>query len=194
MVTGGGPLILLPRETVDLWRGTEPPLDIVAPSGWTWGDGGIVCDYDRACDWPDRSFSIDDSHATWPVALGHREGLVLDGECSTTAVRWDDGLIVVRDLNLVSEADLLAMLEKLGEADWVDTGYDLIVERGLTIFDAAYPGKQRASADGGVIEVDLPPAEYRLKLTYPPDTRRTTMLRLVGPSGGKRGSSGVTIL
>lgn len=193
MITGGGPLILLPRETVDLWRGTDPPSDIVDPSGWTWGDGGIVCDYDRACNWPDRAFSIEDSHAAWPIDVGHRPGLVLDGKCSTTAVRWDDGLIVVRDLNLVSEADLLAMLQKLGEADWVDTGYDLFVERGLTIFDAAYPGTQRESADGGVLEVDLPPAEYRLKLAYPPDSRRMTMLRLIGPSGGSRGSSGVSI-
>ena len=111
VVTNGGPLIALPRGAAAAWRGTSPPLDAEVPPGWTWGDGIVCCDYDRACDPPERSFEIDDSFSTWPIAVGDSVALVLDGEIGTTAVQRRFGVVIVRDCGLMSESDVDVMLE-----------------------------------------------------------------------------------
>lgn len=196
IVTNGGPLIVLPRELLHAWQGVLPPPGTATPPGWTWGDGGIVCDYDRACDPPDEAIAVEDSFQAWTVSVGERRALVLDGECSTTALRWDDGLVVVRDVELSSEAEALAMIAKVAESEWVDTGFELeLASGGLSIFDSAYAGAEREEADGGVLETELLAGSYRVYMAYPrqEDGGRTTLVRLLGTRQPGRGLSGVSV-
>jgi len=194
VVTNGGPLIALPRELVEVWRGILPPLGADVPPGWEWGDASIVCDYDRACVPPSSSFGIEDSYEAWPVSVGEGVALVLDEECSTTALRWEEGLVLVRDPGLASEADLIRDVGAVQEGSWVDTEFDLRVAGGaIVVFDAAFAGVESDLVDGGVMEAELVPGCYRILLAYPVESRRTTLLRLVGPRQLRTGRAGITV-
>jgi hypothetical protein len=185
VITNGGPLIVLPSELVDAWHGTNP-----SPSG-------DVSDYDRACEPPEDAVCVDDSHSTWLVRVGASAALVLDSECSTTAFAWDDGLVFARDIGLSDEEHLLALIAEVPDHDWAPTPFALALPAGkIYVFDSAYAGCERDEADGGILEADLVPGTYRVRVAFPRngDGGRTTLVRLVGaPQRRPRGTSGVVI-
>lgn len=194
VVTNGGPLIAIPGELLGAWRGVLPPDGAVVPTGWTWGDGGIVCDYDRACDPPTDPASVGDSYGTWTVQVGQREALVLEGECPTTALRWDDGLVIVRDVGLATYGDVLAMIAEVPESGWLQTAFALELEGGsVFIFDSAYGGLESDDADGGVLEATLASGTYRVHVAVPRAGERTTLVRLVGLPQSERGLRGISV-
>jgi hypothetical protein len=177
VITNGGPLIGLPAEIVDMWRGTDPPLGAVVPEGSTWGDGVVVCDYDRACDPPADAVTVGDSHSTWLVAVGARLALVLDGEVATTAIAAPGGIVLLRDASVDTVEDAEALLASVGEPAWHASPLSISLDDGrLSIFDAAYPGVDRGHADGGVLEAALLPGTYHLSFASPRD--RMTLIRL----------------
>jgi hypothetical protein len=179
VVTNGGPLIALPGEVLDVWQGTSPPLGVAVPPGWEWGDGGIVCDYDRACDPPADSVTVDDSYSTWMISVGGGHGLVLDSECSTAALHREDGLVIVRDLGLMKEAEVLGLIDSVPDDRWLRTSFTIDVRSGsLFVFDSAYPGRERELADGGVLEAKLTPGAYAIAIAVPQNRGRTTFVRL----------------
>jgi hypothetical protein len=110
VISNGGPILAIPCELAVHWRGTSPPMGVEVPAGWTWGDGGVVCDYDRACDDMEDSVLVGDSASTWSVPVAGGRALVMDGEMSTAAVAWEDGLVLLRyaDVTTVDEGAAIA--------------------------------------------------------------------------------------
>jgi hypothetical protein len=182
VITNGGPLIAVPIEHVAAWRGVSPPLGATVPEGWTWESGGVVCDYDRACTWPEEAISSDDGAATWDLPVGAGRALVLDGEVQTSAVPAEDGVVLVRNAGLATRAEVLALVA--GVAEWRPSPFSLDLAQGrLCVFDAAYAGAERADAEGGVLEADLVPGRYRVMIAWPaePAGACVTLVRLTGP-------------
>ena len=68
---------------------------------------------------------------------------------------------------------------------------------GLSVFDAAYAGFERAGADGGLLEAELRPGRYDVAFANPniPSGDRVTLIRLLAPDtqAGWHGRTGVTI-
>ena len=189
VITNGGPLILLPRQLVEAWRGVLPPLGVTVPEGWEWGDGGVVCDYDRAGTPPDDVVRLGDSHGTWTVAVAGSTALVLEGEVGTTAVAWKGGLVVIRDAQVETEDGALAILAAVDDGEWHASSMSLdLTHGGLSMFDAAYAGVERHDADGGLLEAELAPDTYRVLFAARCD--RVTLVRLVrvGQEGGGAGA------
>lgn len=197
VITNGGPLIALSRALVDAWHGALPSPEAPTPPGWEYGDGRVVCDYDRACEPPVDSVVVADSTSTWMVDVGGGRALVLDEECCTAALRWDDGLVIVRDVGAASEQDTLELIAEVPEGGWVTTPFEVDLSSGAVfLFDAAYSGRERDSADGGVLEAELVPGVYRIFVAFPRagNGGRTTLVRLSGPAqASPRGSAGVSV-
>ncbi len=183
VISNGGPLIAIPRDLVDSWQGALP-------------EGAVRdCDYERACDPPDERVTISDSYSTWMVSVGGGSALVLDGECSTTALRWDDGLVVIRDFGPAGQTDVVAMIAAVTPDQWVPTSFTVDLKSGgLFIFDSAYAGQEREQADGGVLEAAVVPGAYRVWVARPLKDR-TTLVRLVGASqrNVERGMTGILV-
>lgn len=182
VITGGGPLVVIPSELAREWRGDSPPAGVTVPEGWLSGTDGIVTDYGRACDMDD-SVSVGDYHSFWAVPVGGGRALLLDGETSTAAVPWGDGVVLLRDADVETEAQADELLAALPPDAWRESSYDLDLRDGrLFVFDAAYEGSPTAAeiaADGGVLDIPLEPGRYRVHHAAPgePDTR-IALLRL----------------
>jgi hypothetical protein len=186
VITNGGPLVVLPRELVSVWRGTLPPLGVAVPEGWEWGSGDIVCDYDRACTPAGDSLCPGDAYDTWSVPVSDGAALVLDGEVGTTAIPWKGGLVVLRDAHVETEAEAAALVLAVDEGAWTPSPWVLDLSHGgLSMFDAAYAGSERESADGGLLEAELAPNTYRVLIAAPRD--RLTLIRLLCVRDGERG-------
>ncbi|MFO0614241.1 MAG: Imm21 family immunity protein [Polyangiaceae bacterium] len=165
VVSGGGPILVIPSDLSPLWRGTSPPVGAAVPPGWTWGTGGVVCDYDRACDDVEDPFDVGATVAgTLPVGSGR--ALVLDGELSTAALPWGDGVMIVRTPPFDTEEAARAALATVDPAAFSTSAHVLETSGGrLFVFDSAYEGAAAAAdigADGGVLDVPLAPGRYRV--------------------------------
>lgn len=155
IVTNGGPLIALPGALLVHWQGTDAD------------------DYDRACD-PTGSILVGDGYEVWSLQVGHGTALVVDGECSTTSLPVAGGVVLVRDVGLASLEELRAIIDAV--TTWEPTPFHLELTDGhLSVFDAAYPGADHDNADGGALDLTLPPGPYRVSLACPiePQTRMT---------------------
>ncbi len=179
----GGPILAISNELAAHWRGTSPPVGTEVPSGWTWGNGGIMCDYDRACEM-DATVSVGEFHYSWSVAVADGHGLLLDGETSTTAVYWEDGVVLLRDAPITTEAQALEILSALEPTAWHALPYEIELGQGrLFVFDSAYEGALTAAqvdASGGILDVPLEPGMYRVLQAAPgPPFDRLALIHLV---------------
>jgi hypothetical protein len=184
VVSNGGPILVIPKELASRWRGDQPPPGVAVPLGWTWGDGGVVCDYDRACDDLDDAVRPGDGFSAWSIPVDGGRALVLEGETATTAVPWADWIVLLRDAPIDSEAQARELLAAVPPGDWVPSSHELeVVDGCLFVFDAAYPGAPAADAieaDGGVLHVALAPGRYHVSYAAPahPSGARVTLARL----------------
>lgn len=184
VVSGGGPIIAIPSELAQHWRGTLPPLGVAVPPGWTWGQGGIICDYDRACDDLHDAIEIGDSSA-WTVPVADGRALVLDGEASTAAVLWDDGVVLARVPPFESDEEALEALANVTPQIWRASPHSLRLREGrLFVFDSAWEGASTSSAigaEGGVLDITLRAGRYCVAYAaqpYPTDRGTYPLIRL----------------
>ncbi|MGG8407160.1 hypothetical protein ACM614_11310 [Streptomyces sp. 12297] len=153
--SGGGPVVVVPAEAAEHWRGTLPPVGVAVPEGWTWGDpDGPECDYDRACN-PPVSEGTPYGGFGWVEVQG-RPVLILDGETLTWFAADQKGGVLVRCP--IDEAD--DDPEKIPASAWHSVGAGVIrlTDGRLYMFDSAYggaadPGGIRAHGGVGVIEL-----------------------------------------
>jgi len=186
VVSQGGPLLAVPSELAGHWRGVLPPVGAAVPEGWAWGDGGVVCDYDRACDDMDDAVTVGDLVRTWSVPVGGGGGraLVLDGELGTTAVPWEDGVVLLRDAPVETEAEAREIVAAVEPTAWRPSSHELDLSEGrLFVFDSAAEGAASAAgidAEGGVLDLALKPGRYRAHYAAPghPSGARLTLIRL----------------
>lgn len=177
--------MVLPRELAEHWRGTLPPLDVAAPPGWTWGQGGVRCDYDRACDDVDDAVEVGDSSA-WTVPVAEGRALVLDGEAATAAVAWEDGVVLVRLPPYTSEEAAREVLGRIAADRWRASAHRLDLREGrLFVFDAAWEGAPTSAAiraEGGVLDLEVPAGRYDVSYAaepYPDGYGTYPLIRLV---------------
>lgn len=168
MNSEGGPLLLVPGECFSSWGGICPPTDgrqIEATFRWDGADSP-ACDYDRACD-------VDGYLALLEIGAG--QGLVLGDMPMTT--RWQPrvfsdsesagmGGILIRCLYANSDADVMAAVEHVPEAAWVDDGITLVVGQApLYLMDSATPADELGKFDKlGIhedhLKIHLPAGRY----------------------------------
>lgn len=139
VISGGGPLLLLPERLADSWSGINPTKDPLNDARFRWNPRmATPSDYDRACDVKE------------PVALfdiGSGFGLVFTGEGDVTAT-WlpfaDQPGGVVALPRYADGVDATGrFLADNSEAEFVTTGLVLPHTGGVvTLFDSAYPPAQ----------------------------------------------------
>ena len=153
LVNDGGPLLVLPREVLPFWEGSEPPSGnraVEVRSRWGYK---IATDYDRACDVQEWIAAID---------VGPGRGIVLGGDQTNAA--WlrppqSDAFLIVRLIyaNDTSEAKILGLYEGRRDEDWVRLGSTLDAEHGeLLLFHAASVGlevEEKLGSSGEVIVI-----------------------------------------
>ncbi|WP_078906745.1 Imm21 family immunity protein [Streptomyces sp. NRRL S-378] len=160
--SGGGPVIVVPAEAAEHWRGTLPPVGAEVPEEWTWGGAnGPECDYDRACGPP--VFEGTPYGGFGWVEVQGKPALILDGEIVTRFEGDSEGGVLVR--NPISEAR--ADLEKTLADGWRSVGVDSLslTDGRLFMFDSAFEGAAdpaQISADNGVGVITLGAGRWRV--------------------------------
>ena len=170
--SGGGPLIVLPAEVAEHWRGTWPPPGAAVPEAWSWGDpGGPVCDYDRAC-------AV--RGCLGMVAVGPGFGLVLGDEpLATTFLPTPEGGVFARWSGADEGTDPRHLLDSPPAPRWKATRHRLEVgPGGIIVIDSAYPGDRTPGwrppypAETNRLVLPLGPATYRVRYSdHRPDDR-----------------------
>lgn len=161
-------MIAIPAELAAAWRGTLPPPGVEVPEGWTWGDGGVVCDYDRACDDVQDTVPTEYGAVGWvPVAEGR--ALILDMELTTAVLPTSNGLTILRNYEFEPTVEAAEQaVAALGAEDWKPFPQTITLESGrLFLFDSAFEGAENAEdieADDGVAVGELAPGEYRIEV------------------------------
>lgn len=178
----GGPLLAIPSELASRWRGVLAPVGAAVPPGWTWGDGGVVCDYDRACDM-EGTVSVGEFHSMWTVCVHGGCALLLDGETSTAALRWGEGVVLLRDVPIETEAQANEILAAVEPAAWSVLPHDLELREGrLFVFDSASEGAPTAAQidpKGNVLDIALTPGRCRVDYAAPEHiSSRLALIRL----------------
>lgn len=174
----GGPLLLLAREYLQYWEGTEPPTGgrtIEARFRWSGQPDAPATDYDRACD-------IDDYLGL--VNVGPGQALVLGDE--PLATTWwsagETGGMLVRWRYARDEEAVVQALAHIPETIWEPT--QLVLTGGpepMYLFDAAEPG---AEVDEYLV-VELGPGQYTLATgVYEPDDYTALVLHRFLPIPG----------
>ncbi|GAC1470732.1 MAG: immunity 21 family protein [Isosphaeraceae bacterium] len=181
--SAGGPLIVVPAEIAQYWRGVE---------GWSpsevqrdWADES-VSDYARAC-------GIDDYLGT--LEVGHGKALILGDEPMQTAfipasefIPATEGGIFVRWMWAESEDGVRRALGSVPESAWETTPHRIEVAReGLLVFDSAWPGDALPPPSRDVVpaswaRIELPEGTYTVDTAdYEPDgSTRLILHRLRG--------------
>jgi hypothetical protein len=159
----GGPVILVPAEYANLWRGTLPPLGSSVPNGWTWGkSGGPECDYDRACQ--PIGFTQTEYGGFGYVYVSGKPAIVLDMELDTHWIEsGNDQGIVARNISSNGVFDE-GILDGLQWKEFVLREIELKDGR-LFMFDSAYEGNSDPSgirAHDGVVVAKLTPGTYNI--------------------------------
>jgi hypothetical protein len=167
--SGGGPVIAVPSELAAAWRGTQPPIGVEVPEGWSWGSGDIECDYDRACDTRTLSdYELTRSGGVGWLKLGDGAALILDAELVTAWLGTDDGGYIIRNYE-ESDLDAAAAQRYLDEAEaagWRELSLEWVLTGGgIYLFDSAYAGAADPEAIGaydGVAVGKIAPGTYRV--------------------------------
>ncbi|MFF3404247.1 Imm21 family immunity protein [Streptomyces sp. NPDC002659] len=154
--SGGGPIVVIPAEIAEHWRGTWPPVGVEVPEGWTWdGSGNPECDYDRACD-PPVAEGTPYGGFGWVDVQGHPV-LVLDVEIPTRFHPDSEGGILVRSSADEADDDFRKI-----PSNWRSVGVNTIslADGRLYMFDSAFEGaadpEQIEAHDGvGVIKLGV---------------------------------------
>ncbi|MEU2455943.1 Imm21 family immunity protein [Streptomyces sp. NPDC012765] len=135
--SGGGPLVVVPAEVLNLWEGAD--------------SDGPESDYDRAC-------AV--SGCAGLLAVGPSLVLVLGDEPSSTAFLPEYG-VFVRWVAADSEAELMGSVgAALEAAAWEDRQlWD--VPGPVVLFDSAWPGSE-VEPDNHT-RVDLPAGRYEVR-------------------------------
>ena len=174
----GGPLLLLTREYLRYWEGTDPPTGdrtIEARFRWTRNPAAPATDYDRACDIEDYLGLID-------VVPG--QALVLGDEPLATTWRslGPTGGMLVRWSYAPEEAAVVQALARIPDAIWGPAQLVLTVgPEPLYLFDAAYPGAEVEE----YLVVELRPGHYTLATgVYEPDDLTSVVLHRFSPAPG----------
>jgi hypothetical protein len=182
--SGGGPLLAIDSALAQHWRGVLPPEGAVVPPGWTWGDdGGVRCDYDRACDDMEDVVTVGDLIHTWSIPVATGRALVLDGEISTTAFLRGDDVMLLRNAPVDFDARRAhEVVTAVAASAWVASAHVLDLTSGaLFIFDAAAPGACDAAlidTSNGVVRVDTRPGRYRAWFASGPTDPDLALIRL----------------
>jgi hypothetical protein len=148
--SNGGPLLLLPSELLQQWRGTA------------------TSDYERAC-------AVDDEVAALDVGTG--VGLVLGDEPHQTS--WataDEGGLLVRWVYADDESDVWAAVDNAEDADFeLTNGADFVVGASgrCVLLDSADPGDDLRSEH---LEVSLAPGAYLLSTATLAPSEKTRVL------------------
>ena len=184
--TGGGPVIVVPSELAAAWRGTDPPIGVEVPEGWTWGRGDIECDYDRACE--PRGLSDYDSTPYGGVGwlkVADGAALILDCEIMTAFLPTADGGYVIRNYEEeeLDEASAQRYVDEADAAGWRELSLEWVLTGGaLYLFDSAYPGAAEAGAieaADGVGVGSIAPGTYRVAVATTPDEMDVIRIRRV---------------
>jgi len=163
--SAGGPLIVASAEIARLWRGGFGRQATEAGRG---PSGESISDYARAC-------GVDGYLGTLRVGPGGV--LVLGDEPMRTAfVSKPDGGVLTRWMYAENEADVQRAVEEIPESVWEATPHNIEVgQRGILVFDAAYPGDELPPTEDGWAEalwihIELPPGVYLVDTAdYQPD-------------------------
>ena len=145
--SGGGPVIAVPAELAEAWRGTLPPLDAVVPKGWTWGGrGGPRCDYDRICEHGVFEVRTDEG-GVGLLSVGSGHAIALDAEIVTSWISTEDGGAILRTGSALREEEGRALLERAAAAQATEAtrakrlASTLSLADGrIFLFDSAYAG------------------------------------------------------
>jgi Immunity protein 21 len=161
--SGGGPIIALPAEVAHLWRGTLPPIGVEVPEDWEWGNGDIICDYDRACNEVEDRVSFGDDFFGW---LSIRDGKALSFSVpqEITFIPEARGGVIIGnfpDLDTLEE-----LLKTVPSTAWELYPQIINLKDGrLFIFDSAYEGyknPEEITAFDNVVVAQLSPGTYRI--------------------------------
>ena len=169
--SGGGPVVVIPAELAEHWRGARAPVGAVVPPGWNWGDaGGPECDYDRACDPPQKEGTPFGGFG-WVDVQGSPV-LILDAEIATAFEANADGGFLVRAT--IDEADGDLNPANVAADAWHSVGADVITltDGRLFMFDSAGAGAldpERIEANDGVGVIALGPGRWRVDFATNPD-------------------------
>ncbi|NXY96496.1 hypothetical protein HYE82_19295 [Streptomyces sp. BR123] len=187
--SGGGPIVVIPAELAEHWRGTLPPVGAEVPEGWSWGTpGGPECDYDRACD-PSVSEATPFGGFGWVEVQG-QPVLVLDSEIHTwfEADEADSGGgILVRSSADGADEDPGSVPVQ----SWHTVGSDVISlsDGRLYMFDSAYNGAadpEQIQAFDGVAVIELGAGHWRVDFATNRDAVDFVRFR---PSEARRGGA-----
>lgn len=151
--SGGGPLLLVPRDLIGFWEGARdvaPFREVAADSRWK--DGGRATDYDRACDVGDL-LGIIDVGPGYAVVLG-------DEPLPTTWMPAEDGGgMLVRWVAADDDESALALaLQGMAEAEWESGPVFHVSEESLVLFDSAIAGDEQPRDE---LEVTVRPGRYQ---------------------------------
>lgn len=148
----GGPLILMERNALSDWHGSEDERD--------YAKNNHLTDYDRAGEISDYLGVIEVSDS---------KALVLPMPNETTSVPIDpEHVLIARWIWAESEGDVRETLQKLElEQPWVDSGVMLNFDSGdLILFDSVYSGRDVFDS----INISVKPGTYSVStLSYQPN-------------------------
>lgn len=176
--TGGGPLIVIPIEIAQYWRGDV--VDWQPESSFSELLESVMAnsDYGRACSVRGYLGSL---------RIGPGNGLVLHDENMPTAfVPTHKGGLLVRWDYAENEEGVRKALHSTPESIWQETEHTLEVAEGrLLIFDSAYPGESLPNTCGdganvAYLEVVMPPGTYEVDTAEyePEESTRLVVHRL----------------
>jgi hypothetical protein len=175
--TGGSPLIIIPVEAAEHWRGTETTVPSAGDAEAIWEAIREHSDYGRAC-------GVDDYLGV--LEVGSRKCLVLGDEPTHTAfLPIENGGIIVRWIHAEHEEDVLRAVQVVPENVWARTQHRIHVNGGgLLLFDSAYPGDELPSTYTGEIipwlRIVIPKGNYEIDTAdyHPNDGTRLILHRL----------------
>ncbi|MGW8355501.1 hypothetical protein [Streptomyces wedmorensis] len=182
-ISGGGPIVVIPVEIAERWRGILPPLGAEVPEGWTWGDaGGPECDYDRACDAPVSSRTPFGGFG-WIDVQG-QPVLILDAEILTRFEAESEGGFLVRPSTDEGDDDP----RNVPASSWHSVGERVIslTDGRLYMFDSAAEGSadpDQISANDGVGIIKL--GAGRWSIDFATNADEVDFVRFL-PVGGER--------
>lgn len=97
---------------------------------------------------------------------------------------WEDGVFILRDAVVETEAEAKDLLAAAKPIVWLESSHELDFRDGhLFIFDSAWEGaptSDQIGAEGGVLDIALKPARYRVDYAAPehPSGGTYTLIRL----------------
>lgn len=171
--SGGGPIVVIPSEYAEYWKGTNPPNGVIVPENWQWGDGSeIICDYDRAC-YELNDYNYEEIGMGW-LKLNDQDGICLlfDLECIAFLPQETGGVFIrgfySEEDDIQSESVQLS-LDQIPIENWKIYAINInLIEGRIFVFDSAYAGNKsenEITAFDGVLVANLKPGNYKIMYT-----------------------------